>query len=229
MDGDQHAQQALVFPNGARIDYEPDPQGAQSTTPTLVVSNTYEAVYRAQTRIDAIKANNEFTPIAKAAKIEAIEDEAIVAIIKGRRDLDKMNASVTAAEAKVHAPTKIDPTDAVSWLADQERRAYLKSLSGPERTAVLSAVGRGEDEGMCLAIKRSPYKLAEDATRVADAAWADRCRTKDPAATQRFDMFRASHAWGDRVFAQMHGVVLTMTKADQRRFERIAKSLPAES
>ena len=219
----------VTFPNGARMAFEPDPDVTRCTPPTSIVEQTYASINAGLAKIEEIKADALLSPVGKAARIEEAGDAVLADVLKGQRAFAKLHDDIVSANAKAYVPPPLEATDAVGFLADQERRAYMRGLDAKDLTQLLTAWQRGEQLDLAVALARSPIPAKgskeTEITGFARDAWAVKVRRDDPRLAAQVDAFDRSHAWGVRVFGHLSGIAQSAFKPDSARMKRIAEKV----
>lgn len=206
-----------------------DPDYGAATAATTMVLMMQDAITAATERANVIKQNPRLSPAGKTFDVEKVEDELVRSAVTTAREFDRMEASIAAAQEKFATVPALEPTDAVGYMADKDRREYVLKQSAVKQTALLQAWERGERLELAIALIRSDLVTSVDDGKdrqlvdAARKAWAQKCRTTDPLRAANLDAHQRSLEWGRRIFSHQQGAVNTMTgiQRDPMRMKRI--------
>jgi hypothetical protein len=131
-----------------------------------------------------VEQDGRFTQAGRDAELLERKKMPIVNTADASQRIINYGNSLLEREAAIFAVPPLSPHDSVGALLDREARDYVRSLSGPDRAAMLQQLSRGEAERMTLALLRSPVPLGNE-ERVAQQAWRTAVESANPDAVEQ--------------------------------------------
>ncbi|MES1192656.1 MAG: hypothetical protein ABUS47_16465 [Steroidobacter sp.] len=174
------------------------------TPPMWAVEQSAAAIAELDHTTVTINRDPRYSGFGKSQQLTEPRNTAIAKVVLASDYLEKHAAKIAEQESKRYAVPSIEKNDFAAVLADQEIRAWARSLNGDARSELIRNLDGEKSERVLLALCRSPVVL-DVLDKAASEAWRISVDRRDPEGRARLDLENQMIQWARTGIAHVVG------------------------